>query len=319
MNYGWQFYKNYYKPERDVKWHKDRTAENLQLQDLLVEEEDTDTVKKEKTAKQAAFFDRKNEKFKGVKTLENNHFHQGKQQILLKTTYPGLLIGTGYGHETGLQGEMELGFFFDYTTGLPTLSGSSVKGTLRSCFPNFNTQLPDLPSSDEELKKKLNMKPNAIQLAKAKAFSLYTYFHEPNRDYATKPLELKELDNKIIWLYAHKLELAIFEGLDVVGPFGKDTPQYLPMREHDVFHDTYISNIEKTLFEFDAITPHGKNPLKNPIPLAFLKVAPNVTFQFNFKLNDNGLSACRKIELFKHLLLQQGIGAKTNVGYGQFQ
>src|SRR5690606_22651360 len=50
-------------------------------------------------------------------------------------TYPGLIIGTGVAHETGLKGEMKLGLSFDYTTGLPYIPGSSVKGILRSVFP----------------------------------------------------------------------------------------------------------------------------------------------------------------------------------------
>ncbi|MEZ4966913.1 MAG: RAMP superfamily CRISPR-associated protein [Saprospiraceae bacterium] len=52
----------------------------------------------------------------------------------LKTTYPGLLIGSGYQHETGAEGELKLGFFFDHTSGLPVIPGSSVKGVLRSVF-----------------------------------------------------------------------------------------------------------------------------------------------------------------------------------------
>lgn len=52
----------------------------------------------------------------------------------LVTTYPGLLIGTGYQHETGRMGEFKLGFFFDHSSGLPIIPGSSIKGMLRSCF-----------------------------------------------------------------------------------------------------------------------------------------------------------------------------------------
>ena len=52
----------------------------------------------------------------------------------LVTTYPGLLIGSGYQHETGRLGEFKLGFFFDHSSGLPIIPGSSIKGMLRSCF-----------------------------------------------------------------------------------------------------------------------------------------------------------------------------------------
>ena len=48
--------------------------------------------------------------------------------------YPGLLIGTGNIHALGVTGEIGLGFTFDYVTGLPYLSGSTVKGILKSAF-----------------------------------------------------------------------------------------------------------------------------------------------------------------------------------------
>ncbi len=52
------------------------------------------------------------------------------------TTYPGLLIGTGYTHEKkNDEDAFKIGFFFDYTSGMPIIPGSSVKGLLRSAFP----------------------------------------------------------------------------------------------------------------------------------------------------------------------------------------
>jgi hypothetical protein len=72
----------------------------------------------------------------------------------------------------------------------------------------------------------------------------------------------------------------------------------------------------------DYIT-HHEDPLKNPNPVMFLKVLPEVEFVFNFKLNDSkliqALTANNKLNLFKQILLDLGIGAKTNVGYGQFK
>lgn len=54
--------------------------------------------------------------------------------IRMKTSYPGVLIGTGSAHETGAKNEMLLGFTLDYVTGIPYLPGSSLKGLLRSAF-----------------------------------------------------------------------------------------------------------------------------------------------------------------------------------------
>ncbi len=71
----------------------------------------------------------------------------------------------------------------------------------------------------------------------------------------------------------------------------------------------------------DFITPH-KNPFKSPIPIRFLKVREGVTFDFYFKFS-NKLS-CRfdnevLLKLFKRIILDIGLGAKTNVGYGRFE
>ncbi len=57
--------------------------------------------------------------------------------FILKTTYPGVLIGAGNPHGTGQSNEdINMGFSFDYVTGQPYIPGSSVKGMLRSCFKN---------------------------------------------------------------------------------------------------------------------------------------------------------------------------------------
>jgi CRISPR-associated protein Cmr6 len=68
----------------------------------------------------------------------------------------------------------------------------------------------------------------------------------------------------------------------------------------------------------DFITPH-KDEFKDPIPLQFLKVLPGVTFCFQFILRDGKLEKGKKLDLFKRILLDLGIGAKTNVGYGKFE
>ena len=101
---------------------------------------------------------------------------------------------------------------------------------------------------------------------------------------------------------------------------------YLPMRLRDIFLDAFIKEGDSNskILGTDSITPHGDNPLKNPIPLAFLKVLPNVTFQFQFLLQpsvlkeDFTVDARLKRDAFEQILATFGVGAKTNVGYGQF-
>ena len=55
--------------------------------------------------------------------------------VELVTTYPGMLVGTGYAHGTSeSDNDIKIGFSFDYVTGQPYVPGSSVKGLLRCVF-----------------------------------------------------------------------------------------------------------------------------------------------------------------------------------------
>jgi len=94
--------------------------------------------------------------------------------------------------------------------------------------------------------------------------------------------------------------------------------------QRDVFFDAVIKSPDNKgrILCSDSITPHGDNPLKNPTPITFLKIAPGCVLQFRFKLVDTiigtlELKAKDKLALFKTILATVGVGAKTNVGYGQ--
>jgi CRISPR-associated protein Cmr6 len=235
----------------------------------------------------------------------------------LITTYPGLFTGSGYNHETGSPGELKLGFFFDHTSGLPVLPGSSVKGILRSIFPQCKKSETDpLQPVFSEDKTKARLQKNKANFAGA-------LFGMPKDSFAL----------------VHRLELAIFEGADIekteaerakARAENKPDPDkilcHLPIAGHDIFLDSFISkgNGKGKILGTDALTPHGGNPLKNPIPLPFLKVLPEVTFTFQFLLNDSILNdqttitASRKKVAFSTILEALGAGAKSNVGYGQF-
>lgn len=131
MNTGWMYYKGIYKgiEKRLLQYHIDKK-----------QEEDAG-VKKKKERKTPDF----------VKKLWNGNKDilqtlpdipvtlpwqslPGITCLTFTTTYPGLVAGTGYEHEAGIEGEFKIGFFFDHTTGLPVLPGSSVKGIIRSSF-----------------------------------------------------------------------------------------------------------------------------------------------------------------------------------------
>ncbi len=201
------------------------------------------------------------------------------QSLKLETVYPGLFTGSGYAHESTVTGELKPGFYFDYTSGLPCIPGSSVKGMLRSAFP------------DKEAIKKAK-----TESEKEKENSKESYIRSLMK--AIDPiLEHKKID---------ELVNEIFEENDTRSVY-----------ERDVFFDAFPVSVKQGFLGNDFITPH-KDPLKNPIPLQFLKVMPGVTFEFRFRLNKGLLETDQKLELFKRILLDLGIGAKTNVGYGQF-
>jgi CRISPR-associated protein Cmr6 len=194
----------------------------------------------------------------------------------LKTIYPGLFSGSGYAHESSIEGELKLGFYFDHTSGVPCLPGSSVKGVLAQAF--------DTPEYIRSILKELGM-------GKRKS------------DYE---VEFKDLKWDAI---PANLKTLIFG----------DQSCYESIYKRDIFFDAFPVSVNQKLLGNDYITPH-KNPLKNPIPLQFMKVMPEVEFEFRFILHDtNGLTANMKLELFRQILLDMGIGAKTNVGYGQFE
>ena len=117
---------------------------------------------------------------------------------------------------------------------------------------------------------------------------------------------------------AEKAEQDIFEG------GGKS------VYNRDIFFDAIIVSTDKKgrILCSDSITPHRDNPLKNPIPITFMKIAPGCKLEFRFKLVDTIvkegdrdliMTKEEKLDLFKTILTTVGIGAKTNVGYGQLK
>lgn len=223
-NIGWLFYKDYFK---DLNYNdlKDRqnerkiqqTVQNILEQSIVLQKDD--------------------------EWLGNTHFKA-------TTTYPGLLLGSGNAHELpSVEGQAVLGFSFDYTSGLPVIAGSSIKGVLRSAFRHW--------------------------------------------EYIAELISLKTKQD------IEDLETEIFDN-------------------GDIFFDATVVSQGKILAD-DYLCPHGDDSLKNPIPLRFIKVAPNVNFRFDFELGDGLISKMQKAQLFQTLLEDIGLGAKTNVGYGKFE
>jgi CRISPR-associated protein Cmr6 len=160
-----------------------------------------------------------------------------------------MILGSGNAHELpDVKNQAILGFHFDYTSGLPVIAGSSIKGVLRSAFKH--------------------------------------------PEYIASILEDESIDVKA-------LEAEIFE-------------------HADIFFDATIikADINGRVLGDDYLTPHS-DLLKDPVPLRLIKVLPDVTFLFQFELQPGILSKPQKERLFRTILTDLGLGAKTNVGYGK--
>lgn len=112
--------------------------------------------------------------------------------------------------------------------------------------------------------------------------------------------------------YVEKIERNIFDG-ELEG-------EKLSVYERDIFFDAIFArgNQDNRFLANDYLTPH-KNRFQDPIPIQFLKLLPDVTLRFIFDLKDTILTKSEKLLLFEVILLDHGIGAKTNVGYGQLK
>lgn len=214
-----------------------------------------------------------------------------KQKIPLSTTYPGLLLGSGYTHETGGDEEFKIGFYFDYTSGLPVVPGSSVKGALRSVFPFHNKNLGERFRNGR-----------------------IGYIKELINDICGENIQEEQIK---------AIELEIFEG-KVFDTKNKKI-ENLPINERDIFFDAVIDpeNEEGNKFLSSDYITHHPDPLKNPNPIMFLKILPEIKILFQFDVKKSKtfewLTAKKKEEIFKNIILDIGVGAKTNVGYGQFE
>lgn len=224
----------------------------------------------------------------------------------LKTIYPGLLVGTGYPHpvsekvqkDDDTKGDFQNGFYFDYTTGLPIIPASSIKGTLRSYFPSIDVPMFKNKKYKDER---------------------YEFIQDILKNEIKDKISLSKEQIK-------QLELEIFEGLDTNG---KSKSIY----KRDRFFDAYLDfKDSKQIFAEDYITPHKNrknltfkdgtlvpDEMCEPNPIKILKIRGDIQFKFQFLLQDGIITADQKTQLFEYLIKDFGLGAKTNVGYGKFQ
>lgn len=262
-NIGWLFYRNLYFgfghvpiSEREMDLRMQQICDS-RIDDYLPKKESQNADWNENICPGMSFFSE-------IEKEEN----AGSFELV--TTYPGLLKGSGLSHGIDSTEDSKIGFVFDHTTGLPYIPGSSIKGAIRSVFPDSK--------KDGDTNAALN-----------------SYIKELC-DKCGKNINVEELTD------------TIFGGKDNAGKV--------------VFLDAMISksrNGDKTFMGRDYITPHP-NPLKNPLPIMFLKVKSGIVFSFRFLVKDKGsLDKEFLSELFRTIICDIGLGAKTNVGYGHFE
>lgn len=91
----------------------------------------------------------------------------------------------------------------------------------------------------------------------------------------------------------------------------------------DCFLDAWIvsGNADNKILGMDNIAPH-KKITREPVPVNMIKLLPGVRLRFCFILSETVLNTGRKVtegeksDLFKKILVDFGLGAKTNTGYG---
>ena len=208
-------------------------------------------------------FERKNERITKSK-LPTHEMHlpfaydlSVENCIELETTYPGLIVGSGINHGSGRVGEIKLGLHLDYTSGLPTIPGSSIKGTIRSVWPlNFKHEISLLPHNDKEQKQYLSQKYEESALyiqSKLKAIN------------ATKEWNIQSIENLEKWIFGSFSDESNLDSLSKI-----------------IFHDAIPVNTSRVKIDnkyanrylgIDYITPH-KSHFQDPIPISFLKVLP---------------------------------------------
>jgi CRISPR-associated protein Cmr6 len=306
-NLGWLYYRDLYNDQREAKVEIDGKPQMARFSfDFLKKEKDRKPSKEQEAVlkmRSQQFFNKKISEYTPGTFFKCEAVTNGFE---LTTTYPGLLCGVGYNHGISSESDFKVGFYFDHTTGLPVIPGSSVKGVLRSAFPGYIRLDEDKKPSKEKMEER---------------YKFFRWLIE----------EVNRKENAGIARFSNKeidvLEAFIFEGQD-------DKGEQISYYQRDRFFDAYpVKSLEKDgyFLKNDYITPHinrdkpEMSPFTSPNPIQFLKVLPQIQFQFQFKLedfklkdNDKGLTVKQKEFLFKEILCFMGAGAKTNVGYGQF-
>lgn len=320
-NIGWLYFKDYYHGFDFERYKmldsRGREREKERLCNDFFEGDPNSTEQKIKLGKNGFIFHQK----LNTPYLQLFNIPTAKHKLSVKTMYPGLITGIGLKHEIGVNYESKLGLTFDHATGYPYLPASSIKGALRATFPQrlIDGKKRESLAKNQALQKQktafiLHLLANQKSLSPEILDKRWNEWKEAKNISKERIKELSFID---------ALELELFEGASLEtsdkNPGYQKT--YRSIYERDIFYDGYLLKSENARGQFldkDFITPHA-HPLKSPKPLQFMKILPEVTLQLQFQFHNSILlSAKEKQDLVLDIILNVGLGAKTNVGYGQF-
>lgn len=203
---------------------------------------------------------------------------EGYSSFCLHTTYPGLLIGTGNPHELSMEGAIKCGFSFDYVTGLPYIPGSSLKGMIRSVFPE--------------------KKGGTVSDEKSGLIAGILKEIDPGRDFSKQ--DIISLAGKIF---------------DAKNEKGNTSDGVVFLGAYPVIGNTGGRILEE---EFITPHNGNVTSNPNPISIMKVRPDVEFCFEFLISKKTDGLSRKNISDLFKQIILLGGAGAKTNLGFGAF-
>lgn len=238
---------------------------------------------------------KKNESLsKYLKELENKNYAIFEKKFKLQSR---MILGIGETTAT------EIGMIFDYTTGVPYIPASSIKGVIR--FSYIQDLIKKLESDNElrskviELEHNKNNESNEVLIENAKDTNIYLLFGGDKL--------IKEIDKQNeYWILEGTYSGAI--------KFFDSYPVKKPKLDIDIINVHY-----QDYYKDGSIPP---TDTMDPKPLKFLTVASGTEFIFRYAIdkdrvkNDNIISEFEKI--FLTALKENGLGAKTKIGYGIF-
>ncbi len=202
-------------------------------------------------------------------------------KITLLTTYPGLLIGSGYHHEVGIEGELKLGLQFGHLTGLPYIPSHSANGVIKSWL----SQIVDNDGGG-----------NVIMIA---------YYFKELFNFSQNDLLGMDWKWVLDRLFNDNNQNTPLSKVDVFLDAFPDKQTGLLFAEDNITpHKSPI-----------------KEPIPISFLVVREDVRFNFYFQLkDTQLTSNGtlsLTALDKMRLFERVLCDAGIGAKTTIGYGR--